>query len=110
VGEEGHCRLGGQKRRLARVTMSSRQPLSAPNIVPNTRSELALPLVMGRTVLGVLDIQSDQAAAFAWVICPFSSLWPTSGSYSKRFLYQSEKTRRQLAETLYEVSRALSAP
>jgi signal transduction histidine kinase len=78
--------------------------------VPNTRSELALPLVMGRTVLGVLDIQSDQVAAFRLDDLPvFQSLADqVATAIQNASLYQSEKTRRQLAETLYEVSRAFS--
>ncbi len=32
--------------------------------LPRTRSEMALPLVMGDQLLGVLDVQSDQASAF----------------------------------------------
>lgn len=36
-----------------------------PKDLPETRSELALPLKMQHEMLGVLDIQSDQEAAFA---------------------------------------------
>ncbi len=36
-----------------------------PNpLLPQTRSELSLPLVVGNTVLGVLDLQDDQAGRF----------------------------------------------
>jgi PAS domain S-box-containing protein len=34
-------------------------------LLPGTRSELALPLVVGETVLGALDVQSTQAGAFS---------------------------------------------
>ncbi len=36
----------------------------AHELLPDTRSELALPLKMGGRVLGVLDVQSDQVNAF----------------------------------------------
>lgn len=37
--------------------------LSNP-LLPDTRSEMAIPLIVGKTVLGILDIQSDQANYF----------------------------------------------
>lgn len=33
--------------------------------LPNTHSEMALPLVVGKDLIGVLDVQSEQEAAFA---------------------------------------------
>jgi HAMP domain-containing protein len=37
-----------------------------PNsLLPNTRSELAVPLIVGDKVLGVFDVQSDQAGRFS---------------------------------------------
>lgn len=38
--------------------------LAVAEVFPNTRSELALPLHIGPKMIGVLDIQSDQLAAF----------------------------------------------
>ncbi|MCB8966410.1 MAG: GAF domain-containing protein [Ardenticatenaceae bacterium] len=44
----------------------STHPIYMPlAILPDTRSELALPLAIGSQVLGVLDLQSDQVHAFA---------------------------------------------
>jgi len=111
VGEEGIIGWVAKNRRLARIDdVSQDNRYLHRDIVPNTRSELALPLVMGRTVLGVLDIQSDQVAAFRLDDLPvFQSLADqVATAIQNASLYQSEKTRRQLAETLYEVSRALS--
>ncbi len=37
-----------------------------PNeLLPETRSEMAVPLMVGDQILGVLDVQSDQAGYFA---------------------------------------------
>lgn len=49
------------------VTDVSREPRYAPgpdNALLNTRSELAVPLIVGQRVLGVLDVQSERLAAF----------------------------------------------
>jgi signal transduction histidine kinase len=111
VGEEGIIGWVAKNRRLARIDdVSQDNRYLHRDIVPNTRSELALPLVMGRTVLGVLDIQSDQVAAFRLDDLPvFQSLADqVATAIQNASLYQSEKTRRQSAETLYEVSRAFS--
>ena len=48
---------------LARDT--SRDPVHRANeLLPNTRAELALPLVSGTQIIGALDVQSTRAAAF----------------------------------------------
>lgn len=80
------------------------------DVIPATRSELALPLVMGKTVLGVLDIESDEWAAFRLDDLPvFQSLADQVAiAIQNASLYKSEKTRRLLAENLYEASLALS--
>lgn len=80
------------------------------DVLPATRSELALPLVMGKTVLGVLDIESDQVAAFRLDDLPvFQALADQVAiAIQNASLYKREKTRRQLAENLYEASQALS--
>jgi signal transduction histidine kinase len=111
IGEQGIIAWVAKNRRLARiddVTQDNRY--LHLDIVPYTRSELALPLVMGRTTLGVLDIQSNQPAAFRLDDLPvFQSLADqVATAIQNASLYQSEKTRRQLAETLYEVNQALS--
>lgn len=78
--------------------------------VPNTRSELALPLVMGELLLGVLDIQCERPDAFRPQDIPVMELLANQVAIAlhNASLYHSEKARRLLAETLYEVVRALS--
>jgi signal transduction histidine kinase len=111
VGEQGIIGWVAKNRRLARVDdVSQDSRYLHLEIIPKTRSELALPLVMGKTTLGVLDIQSDQIAAFRLDDLPvFQSLADQVAlAIENAARYQSERTRRQLAETLHEVSRALS--
>ncbi len=78
--------------------------------VPNTRSELALPLMMGDLLLGVLDIQCERPGAFRQQDIPVMELLANQVAIAlhNASLYHAEKSRRLLAETLYEVVRALS--
>ncbi len=108
---EGVVGWVAKHRRLARVDdVSQDSRYLHIDVVPATRSELALPLTMGKTVLGVLDIESDQLAAFRLDDLPvFQSLADqVASAIQNASLYESEKTRRRLAENLYEASLALS--
>lgn len=77
----------------------------------NTRAELAVPLIFGDEVLGVLEVQSDQVNAFGdddrFL---FEAL---AGSVAIALhnadLYRSERWRRQVADGLREVAGLLSA-
>ncbi len=72
--ERGHqLEVGGQS--MVGSAVAQRQPRIALDVgteavrfanplLPNTRSEIALPLVVGDRVLGALDVQSTQAAVF----------------------------------------------
>lgn len=111
VDEESIIGWVAKNRRLARIDDVSQDRHYIPlDIIPAMRSELALPLLMGKSVLGVLDIASDQPAAFRLDDLPvFQALADQiSIAIQNASLYQSEKTRRQLAETLYEVNQVLS--
>jgi signal transduction histidine kinase/CheY-like chemotaxis protein len=58
----GWCALHGESRLSNHVL---RDPLFKPErALPDTQSELVLPLRIGRRVLGVLDLQSDHVDAF----------------------------------------------
>jgi GAF domain-containing protein/HAMP domain-containing protein len=52
--------------RLARIALDvGAEPVRFENpLLPETRSEIALPLIVGNRVLGALDVQSRQEAAF----------------------------------------------
>jgi serine phosphatase RsbU (regulator of sigma subunit) len=49
---------------VADVTKEPRYAPGPDNALANTRSELAVPLVVGQRVVGVLDVQSDRPGAF----------------------------------------------
>jgi signal transduction histidine kinase len=79
--------------------------------IPEPRSELALPLAMGKTLLGVLDIQSDQVKAFRLDDVPVlqSLADQVAIAIQNASLYEAEKSRRQLTEALYQAGQAISS-
>jgi len=91
----------------------SQEPRYRPSdLLPeNTRSELAVPLVFGGEVLGVIDIQSDRLNEFTEDDrFLFEALADTVAvAMRNAFLYRSEKWRRQVADSLHDVAGLLSA-
>ncbi len=91
----------------------SKEPHYRPTPFPpaNTRSELAVPLVFDKRVVGVLDIQSDRLNSFSdddRVL--FEALADyIAAAIHNADLYRSEQWRRQVADSLREVAGLLSA-
>jgi signal transduction histidine kinase len=55
-----------RERRAAIATEAGSDPDFLPNPnLPHTRSEMAVPMIVGENVLGVFDVQSDRAAGFS---------------------------------------------
>jgi signal transduction histidine kinase len=81
-----------------------------PDLLPRMRSELALPLVAGQKLMGVVDIQSRDVAAFEadHILALQSLATQTAVALRNAILYQRESGRRHMAETLYEIGLALS--
>ncbi len=91
----------------------SREPRYRPSELPptDTRSELAVPLIFGKEILGVLDVQSDREGAFGDDDRFLFEALADSVAIAMRNanLYQSERWRRQVADSLREVAGLLSA-
>ncbi|HEX6386344.1 MAG TPA: GAF domain-containing protein [Anaerolineae bacterium] len=112
VGEEGLIGWVAAHRRPARVddvTEDSRY--LQVGAVSRTRSELDLPLQVGNSLLGVLNLQSEQLAAFPEDDVPFLQLLADQVAIAihNAFQYQGEKSARHLAETLQYMGRALTS-
>lgn len=77
----------------------------------DTKSEMAVPILMGKNVLGVLDIQSPEVDAFRRQdITLVEALADTLAvALRNASLFANEKRRRILAETLREVSTVLAS-
>lgn len=111
VGQEGVVGWVAERRHPARVDDVDQDSRYIPlQDIPHTKSELALPLEMGATLLGVLDIQSERESAFREDDVPFLQMVADQVAIAIKnaSLYQAEKSRRRLAEILYQVGRVLS--
>jgi GAF domain-containing protein len=78
---------------------------------PNTRSELAVPLVHQDQVLGVINLDSERLGNFNEDDLRLVSALagPIAVAISNARLFESERCQRQLAEALLETTRALSS-
>jgi sigma-B regulation protein RsbU (phosphoserine phosphatase) len=89
------------------------EPRYRPSQLPpaNTRAELAVPLVFGGEVLGVLDVQSDRRDTFGDDDRFLFEALADNVAIAIRNanLYRSERWRRQVADSLREVAGLLSA-
>jgi signal transduction histidine kinase/putative methionine-R-sulfoxide reductase with GAF domain len=110
-GQEGIIGWVAEKRRAVcfdDVTLDNRHiPLE---LLPNVKSELALPLETGRQLLGVLDIQSDKKGMFKEDDVPFLQMLADQVAIAiqNATLFQMEQSRRRFAETLYGVGKVFS--
>jgi sigma-B regulation protein RsbU (phosphoserine phosphatase) len=102
-----------RQRRFFMSNDVSADPLYRPNpLAPTgTRAELALPLVFGDEILGVLDIQSDLTNVFDLNDRPVFEALADSVAIAihNAKVYQDELWRRQVAESLRDVAWMLTA-
>jgi serine phosphatase RsbU (regulator of sigma subunit)/putative methionine-R-sulfoxide reductase with GAF domain len=89
------------------------EPLYLPSRLPpyNTRSELTIPLLFGKEVLGVLDMQSDQVNSFDTEdLQLFEGLGAgIAVALRNANLFRTEKWRRQVADSFQDVASMLSS-
>lgn len=72
-------------------------------------SELALPLIMGERLLGVLDIQSTTPFRDDDIPLLQSLAAQVAIAINNAALYEAEQERRQITEALYNAGRAISS-
>ncbi|HUW12151.1 MAG TPA: GAF domain-containing protein [Anaerolineae bacterium] len=88
------------------------EPRYRPSPLPpaNTRSELAVPLIFGNQVLGVLDVQSDRLDAFSendrFVIEALAA--SIAVAIRNADLYRSEQWRRRVGDSMQRVAGLLA--
>jgi len=101
------CRTG-----LHQLTGNLDKPPGIPlsDKFPEARSQLLLPLRIADKIIGVLEILDQRLNAFQEedVILLRSLADQVTIAIRNASLYEGERTRRKLAETLYQVGQALS--
>jgi len=109
---------GGLIPKAARTGQAQLVPdvTQSPDYVPgpsveDTRSEMSVPIQMAGRVMGVIDVQSERPAAFTQedLVLMQSLADAVAVALRNAMLYASERRRRDLAETLREVSTRLAA-
>ncbi len=111
--------IGGQsmvgtvlKTRKARIALDVGEEAVrfANPLLPDTRSEIALPLMVGSRVIGALDVQSTQVAAFdeASASVLQSMADQIAIALSNTMQFQQAQASLQRTRQLYEVSTAIS--
>jgi GAF domain-containing protein len=87
-------------------------PAWLPNpLLPDTRSEMAIPLIVGNRVLGVLDVQSEHQGRFTQSDINVQSTLAAQVAAALQNAQLYEETRRRTEElaVLNEMGRALTA-
>ena len=105
----GHVAESGQTLLINDVTAD---PIYIPlDGLPETHSELAVPLKFGDSVMGVLDVQSDQKGAFGesdlFVLQTLAD--QVAIAIREAQLYEAERHRRQVADTLRDIAAMLAS-
>lgn len=109
---EGIIPWARQTAKPVRVDDVSQNPLYRPGPgVEDTRSELAVPIIMADRVLGVIDVQSRMVGAFGENDERLMQALADTVAVAIRnaTLYTSERRRRVLADTLREIGSALTS-
>ncbi len=90
--------------------------VQSPDYVPgpsveDTRSEMTVPIQMAGRVMGVIDVQSERPHAFTHedLVLMQSLADAVAVALRNAMLYAGERRRRDLAETLREISTRLAA-
>lgn len=96
VGLVGYA-AGAGKARIALDTGADAVYFTNPDL-PDTRSEIALPLKVGEQVIGVLDVQSNEPNAFSEEDIAILSTLADQVSIAIQNARQNEETRKALAE------------
>jgi len=119
IGKQGIIGWVAAHRRPLCVADTSKDPRYIPHeLLPETRSELALPLEMGKLLLGVLDMESTRPGAFDENDVPFLHLLADQAAsalhnarlYKQVNLFNQdlEKLVQQRTEILERLDRAKS--
>ena len=105
----GHVAQSGVERRSNDVIRDAHY--RHLDVLPETRSEAALPLKMGQNILGVLDVQSDQPGYFneADMLVLRALAANVAFAIDGARIYSSLQRRAEQLSAIYEVSNAITS-
>jgi len=128
-GEAGRCiqEMGGVRLKIGRqgivgwvagsgepllVNDVSQEPRYVPNpALPNTRAELAVPMMIGQRVVGVLDVQADELNAFdeddLFVLRALAAQVAIAVDNAR--LYENARRHAEALSRLYESGKRIAA-
>jgi len=114
-GKLGRGRIGwgAQHHRPVRVADAGHDSRFVSwDLMPDTRSELTLPLMTDEALVGVLDMQSHRVNHFQEVEMAAMEILAQQITLTiqNHRLRQNDKRRQQLSEALYNIGRALARP
>lgn len=112
IGEEGIVGWVAQSGKPMVVNDVAKEPrYYATRELQLTRSELAVPVKLGREVVGVLDIESDQLGAFDDADLQSARTLADQIAVALRNaeLFEAERTRRQETAIILDVTRAVNS-
>lgn len=105
------AKAGRTRQALLAADITAIAEYAAETGLEDTRSEMAAPMQMGADLLGVFDVQSERVGEFgAQDLQLLQTLADTLAvAIRNARLFDAERRRRRLAETLREVSAALTS-
>lgn len=110
-GEGVISHVARQRKLMFIDDMTKKEYLEHPYSLSHMLSEAAFPLVMGGRLVGVMDVQSYQIAAFTKDNIPMLQALAdqVATAIQNAVLYRQQEMRYQLTETLGDIGRAISS-
>jgi GAF domain-containing protein/HAMP domain-containing protein len=110
--EQSLVARAARQRKGVTVNDVTAAPDFLPNpLLPNTRSELAIPMIVGEQVIGVFDVQSDEVGRFTEADIAVQTTLASqiaSAIQNARLFSQADSSKQEAQKTAIQLSEALT--
>jgi len=110
--EQSLVARAARQRKGVTVNDVTAAPDFLPNpLLPNTRSELAVPMIIGEQVIGVFDVQSDEVGRFTEADIAVQTTLASqiaSAVQNARLFSQADSSKQEAQKTAEQLSEALA--